>query len=108
MTDEPEQSEQASSKEAEAEEDTMAIEYEPGEKRPLNHGTKIRAKIKRGEGTRDQDELLIEGRGEDAAEAAKDFEDALNRAEENNWTDRLRNLQVDAPDDQPDHDGVSP
>lgn len=72
-----------------------ASPYDPGEKEPLNHGTKIRAKVKRGNGTRDQDELLIEGRGEDAAEAAADFEQALSMAEERGWSDRLRALQPD-------------
>lgn len=74
-------------------------DYERGEKEPLNHGTKIRAKVKRGTGTRDQDELLIEGRGESAEEAAEDFEAALSMAEEEGWTDRLRALQ---PDDETD------
>lgn len=73
--------------------------YPRGEKRPLNHGTKIRAKVKRGEGTRDQDELLIEGRGENAEEAAADFEAALSYAESRGWTDRLRDLQPDGEDD---------
>lgn len=68
-------------------------EYSPGEKEPLNHGVKVRAKIKRGTGTRDQDELLIEGRGEDAAEAAEEFETALLEAEVQQWADRLRDIQ---------------
>jgi hypothetical protein len=68
-------------------------EYDAGEKRPLDHGVKVRAKVKRGTGTRDQDELLIEGRGEDADEAAADFEAALQQAEERDWADRLRALQ---------------
>jgi len=84
------------SKDAEA--DTSP--YSPGEKEPLNHGTKIRAKVKRGNGTRDQDELLIEGRGEDAAEAAADFEQALTMAEERGWSDRLRALQPDGESDE--------
>lgn len=71
--------------------------YDAGEKRPLDHGTKIRAKVKRGTATRDQDELLIEGRGENATEAAADFEAALTRAEDRAWADRLRALQ---PDDE--------
>lgn len=75
-------------------------EYDRGEKRPLDHGVKVRAKVKRGTDTRDQDELLIEGRGETAAEAAADFEATLARAEANNWARRLRTLQPDA--DEPD------
>ncbi len=72
-------------------------EYEKGKKRPLDHGTKIRAKVKRGTETRDQDELTIEGRGETAEEAAEDFEEALRMAEEREWADRLRKLQ---PEDE--------
>ncbi len=69
-------------------------DYETGEKRPLDHGCKVRAKLKRGTGTRDQDTLLIEGRGEDASEAADEFEAALSMAEEQGWADRLRELQA--------------
>lgn len=68
-------------------------EYRRGDKRPLDHGVKVRGKVKRGTDTRDQDELLIEGRGEDAAEAAADFEEALTEAEERDWADRLRAMQ---------------
>jgi protein-arginine kinase activator protein McsA len=76
-------------------------EYEPGQKRPLDHGVKVRGKVKRGTGTRDQDELLIEGRGENAEEAALDFEEALTAAEEAEWVDRLRALQPgEAEDDE--------
>lgn len=76
-------------------------EYPKGQKRPLDHGVKVRGKVKRGTGTRDQDELLIEGRGEDAAEAAADFEEALTEAEEREWADRLRALQPgEAEDDE--------
>lgn len=77
-------------------EDDEAVDaggYEKGQKRPLDHGVKVRGKIKRGTETRDQDELLIEGRGENAAEAAADFEEALTEAEEREWADRLRALQ---------------
>lgn len=74
--------------------------YSNGKKRPLDHGVKIRGKVKRGEDTRDQDELLIEGRGEDAEEAAADFEAALAKAEENKWADRLRALQPEPADEE--------
>jgi len=80
--------------------DDGRTEYDRGDKEPLKHGTKIRAKLKRGTGTRDQDTLLIEGRGEDAAEAAADFEDALSRAEENDWADRLRAIQLEEDADE--------
>jgi hypothetical protein len=76
------------------------VEYEPGEKRPLDHGVKIRAKVKRGTGTRDQDELLIEGRGMDAEEASEDFEAALDAAEDRDWASRLRALQPTSDDDE--------
>lgn len=68
-------------------------DYEDGEKRPIDHGVKIRGKIKRGTDTRDQDELLIEGRGEDTVEAASEFQAALQAAEQNDWDERLRALQ---------------
>lgn len=74
--------------------------YEKGEKQPISEGTKIRAKVKRGEGTRDQDELLIEGRGENAEEATENFEEALQTAEGRGWADRLRELQPDGGDDE--------
>lgn len=70
-------------------------EYEHGRKRPLEAGVKIRGKIKRGTGTRDQDMLLLEGRGENAMEAAAGFEAALQEAEGRGWADRLRELQAE-------------
>jgi len=75
--------------------DDSGTEYEHGEKRPLDSGAKIRAKVKRGTGTRDQDTLLLEGRGEDAEEAAAEFEAALSQAESDGWADRLRELQAE-------------
>lgn len=68
-------------------------EYEKGEKEPLAHGVKLRAKLKRGTGTRDQDEILIEGRGEDIEEAIENFEAGLSAAEAGEWVHRLRSLQ---------------
>lgn len=73
--------------------------YPRGQKRPLDHGVKIRAKLKRGTDTRDQDVLLIEGRGESADEAAHDFENALERAEKEEWAERLREIQPEGDDD---------
>lgn len=73
--------------------DEEQAEYERGTQDALSSGVKVRAKVKRGTGTRDQDELLIEGRGADATEAARDFEAALQRAEEFGWGERLRTLQ---------------
>jgi len=77
---------------------TVGSEYEQGEKEPLNHGVKIRAKVKRGSDTRDQDTLLIEGRGENAIEAGAEFQSALQMAEQNDWDERLRKLQPDEPE----------
>jgi len=71
-------------------------EFNQGRQDAVSSGTKIRAKVKRGTGTRDQDEIVIEGRGADAAEAAADFEAALERAEAGEWAERLRALQPDA------------
>lgn len=68
-------------------------EYTQGRADALDAGTKIRGKVKRGTDTRDQDELLVEGRGATAEEAVEDFEAALTAAEERGWTDRLRTLQ---------------
>lgn len=62
--------------------------------RHVPEGTKITAKLKRGTGTRDQDTLKIEGRGEDATEAWEDFHAALTHVEENDVVDRLRDLQA--------------
>lgn len=98
MTDDNQ--EQLTDGEEETENQTDAeTEYEPGRKKPLDHGVKVRGKVKRGTGTRDQDELLIEGRGENAEEAAADFEEALTEAEERQWVDRLRHLQAGEGED---------
>jgi hypothetical protein len=69
--------------------------YDHGRQDPLDEGVKLRAKVKRGSGTRDQDTLLIEGRGATADDAADEFEAALSRAEANDYADRLRALQGD-------------
>jgi hypothetical protein len=71
-----------------------------GEKEPLNHGVKVRAKVKRGTATRDQDEILIEGRGENAIEAAAEFQSALQMAEQNDWSERLRDMQAEGDGDE--------
>ena len=69
--------------------------YEHGRQDPLDEGVKIRAKVKRGSDTRDQDTLLIEGRGATADDAADEFEAALSRAEADDYAERLRDLQAD-------------
>ena len=73
--------------------------YDHGRQDPLDEGVKLRAKVKRGTGTRDQDTLLIEGRGATADDAADEFEAALSRAEENDYADRLRALQAGGDDE---------
>ena len=74
--------------------------YDRGRQDAVSSGVKVRGKVKRGTGTRDQDELLIEGRGATAAEAAEDFEATLQRAEEQSWAQRLRDLQPSEGDDE--------
>jgi len=74
-------------------------EYKTGRKDAISSGAKVRGKVKRGNDTRDQDELVIEGRGATAAEAADDFEAALSKAEANEWTQRLRDLQPSEGDE---------
>lgn len=96
LTDDEEQPhDQMEGEEQHDDQDESEPVYDPGQKTPLDHGVKVRGKVKRGTDTRDQDELLIEGRGENAAEAAADFEAALKEAEEQRWADRLRALQPD-------------
>lgn len=68
------------------------------DREPIRHGVKISAKIKRGTDTRDQDEIKLVGRGEDATAAAADFEAALQRVESRNWVERLRALQTEESD----------
>ena len=68
-------------------------DFENGRKDSMSVGTKIRGKLKRGDGTYNQDEIVIEGRGSDAEEAAADFEKALTEAEARGWADRLRAIQ---------------
>lgn len=62
-------------------------------------GVSITAKVKRGTDTRDQDELVIKGKGADAAEATQDFEESLQAAEEGDWAERLRAIQPDEEQD---------
>lgn len=68
-------------------------DYAEGRADAQSVGTEIRGKIKRGTETRDQDEIVIKGRGVNAQEAADDFEQALTRAEEGDWAGRLRKLR---------------
>ena len=74
--------------------------FDHGRQDSVSTGAKVRGKVKRGTGTRDQDEIVIEGRGASAEEAAADFEAALEAAEAGEWADRLRALQPDEGDDE--------
>lgn len=56
------------------------------------NGARIEARLKRGEGTRDEDRITIEGAGEDAESAMAEFEELLEKHEEE-YSDRLRNIQ---------------
>lgn len=59
----------------------------------------IRTKLKRGTGTRDQDEVNIKVRGQTADEAADRLETVLERANDGQWADRLREYQPEASGD---------
>lgn len=74
-------------------------QYEQGRQDAMSAGAKIRGKLKRGNDTRDQDELVIEARSGSTDEAIEDFEEVLTAAEERGWDERLRNLQPDGGDD---------
>lgn len=62
-------------------------------------GVSITAKVKRGTDTRDQDELVIKGKGADAKEATVNFEASLQAAESHQWSERLRAIQ---PEEDPE------
>lgn len=62
----------------------------------IHTGVSITAKIKRGSGTRDQDEINIKAKGRDAEHAAAQMDRVLERAEE--WSEQLREVQPDAGD----------
>ena len=74
--------------------------YDRGKQDAMSSGVKVRGKITRGNDPRDKDVLLLEGRGATAAEAAEDFEATLQRAEEQSWAQRLRDLQPSEGDDE--------
>lgn len=74
-------------------------EYNRGEAGALSAGAKIRGKAKVGEGTYDHAELVIEGRGATAADATRDFEEALEAAEAGDWAARLQALEADPEED---------
>lgn len=75
----------------------MTSDESPDEtrERHVPEGCKVSAKVKRGTGTRDQDTLKIEARGETAEEAAERFQWLLSQAQESEWDESLRALQPD-------------
>lgn len=54
-------------------------------------GVSITAKLKRGDGTRDQDTIKIKAKGTTAEEAIANMDATLERADE--WADDLRAIQ---------------
>lgn len=68
----------------------------------VHSGVSIKGKLTRGEGTRDQDTLVIKGKGADSDEAVEEFEETLKKAEKYDWVERLRQMQPDADDGEDD------
>jgi phosphotransferase system HPr-like phosphotransfer protein len=56
-------------------------------------GVSITTKLKRGSGTRDQDELKIKAKGVTAEEAIENMDEVIEEAEE--WAEELREIQPD-------------
>lgn len=63
-------------------------------------GTSIEGKVKMGSGTRDQAEVKLKGKGATTEEAAEEFEQALQAAEEGDWGHRLLQLNPERDDDE--------
>lgn len=61
----------------------------------LERGVKITAKVKRGTGTRDQDEIRAKVKADDVEEARQQMDELSEHLEQ--WADDLRAIQ---PDDQ--------
>jgi hypothetical protein len=70
-------------------------DYNQGRADAISSGSKQKAKLTFGKGTREQAVLKVVGRGENAAEASRDFLAGLENAEENNVPQRLANLVQD-------------
>lgn len=60
-------------------------------------GVSITTKLKRGSGTRDQDEIKIKAKGKTAEEAVENMDAVIDRAEE--WADDLRSVQPEEETD---------
>lgn len=82
-----------------AEEVLERPDYNQGKQDAISAGAKVRGKAKVGEGTYDHAELVIEGRGATAADATRDFEEALEAAEEADWAARLQALSGEVEDE---------
>lgn len=76
--------------------------YNTGRQDAVSSGAKVRGKVKRGTGTRDQDEIVVEGRGATGAEAVADFDAALRAIEELGTAERLRNINAERDDEDND------
>jgi phosphotransferase system HPr-like phosphotransfer protein len=59
-------------------------------------GVSITSKLKRGSGTRDQDEIKIKAKGKTAEEAIENMDAVIEEAEE--WADDLREVQPEGGD----------
>jgi len=55
----------------------------------------LKTKVKRGTGTRDQDEVIVKVRGDDPTEAAEQLGLVLDRLADENITEALRETQPD-------------
>jgi hypothetical protein len=60
---------------------------------------RLETKIKRGEGTRDQDEIKIKVKGDDAEDAAQLLHDTVVAVGSNNTVNALRGTQPSSADD---------
>ncbi|MBX0288744.1 hypothetical protein EGH22_20650 [Halomicroarcula sp. F28] len=64
-------------------------------------GASVKARLKRGSETRNEDQITIKAKGETAEEAAAEFEYLLEKYE-NEYSDRCRNIQPTYEDDEQD------
>ncbi|WP_434530206.1 DUF7389 domain-containing protein (plasmid) [Haloarcula sp. NS06] len=61
-------------------------------------GASVEARLKRGTGTRDEDQITIKAKGETAADALEEFEQLLAEYEAE-YSDRMRAIQPTQPDE---------
>ncbi|WP_135306021.1 DUF7389 domain-containing protein [Haloarcula amylovorans] len=76
--------------------DTTADDIERVERTDI--GASIEARLKRGTGTRDEDNITIKGKGDSAADALEEFEMLLAKYEAA-YSDRLRAIQPSQDDE---------